>query len=133
MQRRNTAQRQIVYQSLASLGHASMDSLIEYIRMNEECISLASIYRNISVLLEEKRIKWVQLGQQEVLETVKQQHAHFVCEKCGKIFDIVCPQDDWVKRYAERIPHQIHRYDIALYGECQYCKKQEESKNEVCM
>lgn len=55
MQRRNTSQRQIVFESLAVLGHATTESLISYIKNNYDAISLATIYRNIGILLEEKR------------------------------------------------------------------------------
>lgn len=57
MQRRNTNQRQIVYHSLEALGHATVEALIEYIRVHDENISLATIYRNISILLEEQKLK----------------------------------------------------------------------------
>ena len=56
MQRRNTSQRQIVFESLAVLGHATTESLISYIKNNYDAISLATIYRNICILLEEKKI-----------------------------------------------------------------------------
>lgn len=128
MQRRNTMQRQIVYQSLLQLGHASVESLIEYIRMKDARISLASIYRNITILLEEGRIKRVSLNAGDVLETVKEKHIHFVCESCGMIYDIPLPQNHLMKQYAKEISHQIKYYDIALYGVCQNCKNQEEKR-----
>ena len=56
MQRRNTSQRQIVYEALDVLGHATTEDLIEYIKQHYDNISLATIYRNISILLDEKKI-----------------------------------------------------------------------------
>lgn len=126
MQRRNTMQRQIVYQSLMYLGHATVESLIEYIKLKDARISLASIYRNITILLEEGRIRRVSLETGDVLETVKEKHSHFVCHNCGMIYDIPCPKDKVFDRYVAEISHQIQYYDIALYGICQKCKKQEE-------
>ena len=78
MQRRTTSQRQIVYETLENLGHASVEELIDYIRSNYDNISLATIYRNISILLEEEKIKKVKLQGDDVLETNKDNHYHFV-------------------------------------------------------
>ena len=52
MIRRNTNQRQIVLDSLAFLGHATSDDLINHINNNYSNISLATIYRNLTILLD---------------------------------------------------------------------------------
>ena len=79
MIRRNTSQRQIVYDTLAFLGHATSDDLIKYINTNYSNISLATIYRNLTILLDEKQIKKVKVGEIDVFETVKDKHYHFKC------------------------------------------------------
>ncbi len=133
MQRRNTTQRQMVYEALAKLGHASVESLIEYMKMHYSAISLATIYRNISILLEEHKIKKVKLESEDVLETVKENHAHFICERCGQIYDVDIPDSKLLKCHENSIVYQINHCDIAFYGLCQNCKNKEEIKNEVCM
>lgn len=132
MQRRNTNQRQIVYNALDVLGHASIESLIEYIRMHYENISLATIYRNISILLDEKKVKRVKLMNEDVLETVKQDHFHFVCSECGNIFDLDCDKKEFIKQF-DFSKHQINNCDVSLYGICEKCKLKENENNEICM
>ena len=46
MQRRNTSQRQIVFESLAVLGHATTESLISYIKNNYDSRGLP-VLRNL--------------------------------------------------------------------------------------
>ena len=133
MQRRNTNQRQIVYHSLEALGHATVEALIEYIRVHEENISLATIYRNISILLEEQKIKRVKLQNETVLETVKADHFHFVCEACGNIYDVCTDKGLLLEQFSQQNMHEIKSCDVALYGLCQKCKTKEKKENEVCM
>ena len=57
MLRRMTTQKKIVYETLDSLGHASVEEIIDNIRMQHQQISLATIYRNIQTLIEENKIK----------------------------------------------------------------------------
>jgi len=126
MQRRNTSQRQIVFDALENLGHATTEDLIEYIKKNYDNISLATIYRNISILLDENKIKKVPLQGDDVLETIKQNHFHFVCKKCGNIYDV----DEFKAKEALEKLKKIDNYDIlecdiSLYGICDKCKKME--------
>ncbi len=123
MQRRNTLQRQMVYDALNSLGHASVESLIEYIQLQDQAISLATIYRNIHILLEEQRIKKIQFKDMEVLETVKEKHGHFICEKCGMIYDVPIKNEQLIHNYEKLLMQQINDCDVAFYGVCQNCKE----------
>ncbi len=125
MQRRNTNQRKIVYDALAELGHASIETLIEYLKMHNENISLATIYRNVNILLEENKIKRVKIASGDVLETIKEEHCHFVCEKCGEIIDYSFDEADLLKKAKQYGMHQIKKCDLTFYGLCQKCEKKE--------
>ena len=133
MRRRNTTQKQMVYDALSCLGHASTESLIEYIQEHNDGISLSTIYRNISVLLEEGKIRWVKISKQDVLETVKEEHTHFVCERCKEIYDVRIDLNAFTNQVKNQVMHQIKSCDIAFYGLCQKCKTKGERKDEVRM
>ncbi|UKI50158.1 MAG: transcriptional repressor [Clostridium sp.] len=51
--RRNTKEREIVYNIIDEFGHASTKQIIEALK--KEDISLATIYRNLTILLEEEK------------------------------------------------------------------------------
>ncbi|MCM1131622.1 MAG: transcriptional repressor [Roseburia sp.] len=132
MLRRMTTQKRIVYQALEDLGHASVEALIEYLRNHNEHISLATIYRNIQALLAEQKIRIVKLKGNDVLETIKEDHAHFVCEECGSIEDIFVDKNEVISKMSKVCLHQIKKCDIAFYGLCQNCTKKGKGKeNEV--
>ena len=125
MIRRNTNQRQIVYDTLAFLGHATSDDLIKYINTNYSNISLATIYRNLTILLDEKQIKKVKIGEIDVFETVKDKHYHFKCRVCGNIIDIdpnKIPLD--VSKLNKIGDNDILDCDIVFLGVCNKCKKE---------
>lgn len=122
MLRRMTTQKKIVYDTLDYLGHATVENLINEIRLHQKQISLATIYRNIQILLQEEKIKKVKLKNQDVLETIKEEHGHFVCEKCGRIWDV---EVDKKRTLLEASKDSIHLYkncDITFYGMCKNCK-----------
>lgn len=124
MIRRNTNQRQIVYDSLKYLGHASSEYLIQYIQSNYSNISLATIYRNLGILMDDNMVKKVKLDGIDVYETVKSKHYHYVCKHCGEILDIT-PQEVGIN-FADIHMINSDRVDdceLVFYGMCHKCQK----------
>ncbi len=122
MLRRNTNQRQIVYDSLKFLGHATTDELIKYINENYENISLATIYRNLGIMLDDEQIKKVKFNDCEVYETVKSKHYHFVCKHCGKIIDITPGEaNNFIEPNTFIGKNRIEELEVAYYGTCEDC------------
>ncbi len=122
MLRRNTNQRQIVYDSLKFLGHATTDELINYINENYENISLATIYRNLGILLDDEQIKKVKLQDCEVYETSKSNHYHFVCKHCGKIIDITPTEaNTFVNSNTFLGNNRVEELEVTYYGTCEEC------------
>lgn len=123
MQRRNTNQREIVYNSLELLGHANTECLIEYINNNFQNISLATIYRNLNILLEEGRVNKISIAGEEFYEIDRIKHAHFRCNKCNEIYDISI---DSLPKGFKNLPNlgefEVLGCDCVFYGICQKCK-----------
>jgi Fe2+ or Zn2+ uptake regulation protein len=122
MIRRNTNQSQIVYKSIELMGHTTSEKLIEYINSNYENISLATIYRNLSKLLDEGQIRKLRLGNEEIYETVKETHYHFKCQICGSIYDID-PKMISIPDIIEVDGNIVTNTDIMMEGICKNCKK----------
>ncbi|MCR5646854.1 MAG: transcriptional repressor [Acholeplasmatales bacterium] len=121
MIRRNTNQSQIVYKSIEFMGHTTSEKLIEYINSNYENISLATIYRNLSKLLDEGQIRKLRLGNDEIYETVKENHYHFKCQKCGMIYDIE-PAKVKIPAIEDIDGNEVINTDIMMVGICKFCK-----------
>lgn len=123
MIRRNTNQRKIVYDTLHHLGHASSEQLISYIQSNYSNISLATIYRNLGILMDEQMVKKVKLDGIDIYETVKSKHFHFVCKHCGEITDIT-PHEIKVDFTSIKSINSdtVDEVDVTFYGMCSKCK-----------
>ncbi len=122
MIRRNTSQRQIVFDSLERLGHATSEDLIKYIEKNYSNISLATIYRNLTILLDEKEIKKLKIDDVDVYETIKEKHYHFKCRVCHNIIDVptyIVPSDITNIKKIEQ--NSVLDCDIIFQGVCKNC------------
>lgn len=85
-------------------------------------ISLATVYRTIRSLEERGEIVTVELpGQPPRYELAgKEHHHHFMCEDCGRAFDVdACPGN--ISRMTP-LGFKVLRHEITLYGYCRECQ-----------
>lgn len=123
MVRRKTKQRENIYLAIKSLGHASFDQILNFLKKHDLDASLVTLYRNLAFLLEENRIRMVEISGKAIYETTEfNHHYHFSCKDCGQIIDI--EKDDIIIHY----PHpehlndlEIEKVDILLHGRCPRC------------
>lgn len=84
-------------------------------------MSLATVYRNLAMLLDDGLIARVELpGQPPLYEPADlDHHHHFHCEVCGKTYDFEgCPGD--LARFAPA-GFETRRHELTLFGRCAAC------------
>ena len=117
-----TPQRLAITDILCAYGHISIDSLYDVMIQKFSSISLATIYKNINLMLENSFIQEVKLpNQKSVYELTKHSHSHIMCDKCGKINDITIDLDAVVKSVATLENFEISKADLVLSGVCKNC------------
>ena len=90
MQLRRSKQRDLICAVLKSTcSHPTAEWIYERAREKDPTISLGTVYRNLKILCD--------MGQAIALETADKRvhydgcvnnHRHFICNKCGKIYDL---------------------------------------------
>ena len=121
MQRRNTTQKLAVLGAIEALGHTTSEELIAYMSKNNSDVSLATIYRNLAIMIEDGQVRKLKLGDSLIYETVKEKHYHFVCLGCRSIYDV--KQSDAINIPNELKDSQVVDYDLTFFGYCKNCKK----------
>ena len=120
MQRRNTAQRLRILGAIEALGHTTSEELIAYMSKNNSNVSLATIYRSLSIMIEDGQVRKLKLGDSLIYEIVKEKHYHFVCLGCKSIYDV--KQSDAIKIPKELKDFQVEDCDLTFFGYCKNCK-----------
>lgn len=116
---RLTRQRQTIYRELTGrYDHPDVDMLFRAVQPKLRKISVFTVYRTMNVL-EEAGLVWrvtTWKGHARYDGHVVA-HAHFLCERCGKIMDIEAGD---VSGLCERVTGehgQVRRVDLMFYGE----------------
>ena len=119
---RQTYQKKIILEYLKSVCcHPSAETVYSEVKKKLPSISRATVYRVLKSLKEKKEIQEIptQVSRYDGDTT---SHAHFVCEKCNKIFDIfkICQECKILKRKKTKVG-EIKSYQIHFYGICKKC------------
>lgn len=122
MQRRNTKQKQIILNEVQSrCDHPTADQIYESVRNIDKNISKGTVYRNLAVLSEENQIKSIELPEMNHYDLKTGNHNHFVCRKCGKVFDIDIKYDNSFDNTSFE-DFQIDNHETVFKGLCPDCR-----------
>ena len=93
-------------------------------------IGTATVYRALEHLTALGLIRRLALGKKSaVYEYVRREHSHFVCSRCGGIFDIPADFSGMVGEAARVGGNQVLFCEVTAHGVCQACLEQEHQEN----
>jgi Fur family peroxide stress response transcriptional regulator len=122
--RRKSQQRERIFNLIAmSKSHPTAQWIYDTLRKEMPTISLGNVYRNLNILLEEKRIVCREFGDNvDHYDAITTIHYHFVCEKCGNVSDFEMPIQEVITQKAQKISgHIIKGHSIQFFGICESC------------
>lgn len=118
-----TPQRVAMASVLHVDGHISIESLYEVMIGKFSSISLATIYKNINLMLENSFIQEVKIPHaKSVYELTKDNHSHIVCEKCGEVSDISLDLNTVIDNATKKSNFKIGKTNLVFSGVCKNCQ-----------
>ena len=124
---RFTQQRQLIWDELCSSEeHRDAEEIYLSLRKDGVNASRATVYRTIDVLVKNKLVRKLELGDGRARYENKMDsshHDHLICVQCGKIDEfmddkIESIQDDIVKSFGFKMIRHIHQLFV-LCDKCQ--------------
>ena len=124
---RYTQQRQSVWDELcATNDHRDAEEIYLAIGQSGLNVSRATVYRTIDVLVKNKMVRKLELGDGRARYEHKvnaTHHDHLICIQCGKIEEfmdevIESRQDEIVKKFGYKLGRHIHQLFI-ICSECE--------------
>ena len=119
-----TPQRLEIVNILERHGHINIDDLYVELKVGFPSVSLATVYKNINLMLEKKFVLEVQIqDKKNVYELAKKEHSHVICTECNAVQDIYV---DTKKLFAEvtQMSHfSLQSSNITFNGFCLTCQE----------
>ncbi len=112
--------------------HFTTQDMVRRVQTKFPGIGAATVYRNISLLLEAKILKETLIGdgRESVYELYDgEHHDHIVCLDCGQIFEFHEEAiEELQEKVTEKMGFQASRHRHVIYGHCDYRKTERGSK-----
>ncbi|MCX8010512.1 MAG: transcriptional repressor [Ignavibacteria bacterium] len=104
-------------------GHFTVEEVFFKVKTKIPSLSLATVYRNLKLLVKEDYLRELSFDDNILRYELKEnEHYHFICEKCSKIFDILLKEDNLITKFTAEIKQpKINRLNCVAYGICQNC------------
>ena len=122
---RKSKQREAILRVLrGTTSHPSADWVYEQVRREIPNISLGTVYRNLKLLKQKGEILELDLASTlSRFDGNSQDHYHFRCEKCGRIFDVDEPVDKEIDyRVAQKTGFKVSHHRLEFRGLCKDCQ-----------
>ena len=118
-----TPQRLEIANALHKYGHVTIENLYEMMHIKFTSISLATIYKNINIMMENAFIQEVKIpNDKSVYELTKEAHSHLVCTHCGEIEDITLDITSLMEEAMKASHYKIEKSNLVFSGLCQQCQ-----------
>lgn len=125
-QQRNTRQRKLVLDAVrARCDHPSAEQIYQDVRAFEPKISRGTVYRNLSILIQNGEILHVKVPKAERFEGHRSDlHYHLFCTGCGAVSDVPLAYcADFDTEAAAQTGYVIKRHRMVFEGLCLSCQK----------
>ena len=122
----------IIEYMMNNKNHPTADEIYNAIKKKYWTISVATVYSTLELLEELGEIQKIYTDSSARYDWNKKPHHHFICRKCGKIYDIedefteICPIISVIKEQGYKI-ESIKAY---FYGLCPKCANEGKKKGD---
>lgn len=101
--------------------HPSADEIFNELANEFPSLSLTTVYNSVNALLKAGLIREIHIDANSKRYDLapQPQHSHFICKRCGKIFDMPYPLE---LKIASTDGFDIEDIDVNLMGICPNCK-----------
>ncbi|RMF54443.1 transcriptional repressor [Candidatus Woesearchaeota archaeon] len=122
---RTTCQRIKILDYLKSVKtHPTAEEIYKAVRKDLPAISLATVYRNLNLLVDQGIIFKLMVKNEAHFDAGKCSHQHFICRNCGEIIDI---HNKKITNYAlKKVASPELKPDcvkIIYEGLCKHCER----------
>lgn len=123
---RVTRQRVEVFRALmSSIEHPGAEAIFATVRQTIPTISLDTVYRTLASLEEAGLITRVGISNQARYDAHTEPHYHFICMKCGEVYDIFLPEGEPVAIPSEDVEKfgKVMAVNLQFRGVCTRCQR----------
>lgn len=125
---RHSKQKEAILRIIrGTTSHPTADGIYAEVKKEMPNISLGTVYRNLRVLKQEGKILELGLaGSVARYDGNPQNHDHFRCERCGRVFDLNGSADSVDREIGSKVFQEtgfkVFYHRLEFWGLCRECQ-----------
>lgn len=123
---KRSRQRERILETLrGTKSHPTATWVYDELKKEFPDLSLGTVYRNLGILRDQGLVRVLQSGSTfDRFDADTGAHYHFICQDCGRVYDVPMPALDDLDHRAERaVGGSVSGHRIDFYGICADCSK----------
>ncbi len=122
---KHSKQRDAVLSALqVTKSHPTAEWLYNNLKEEFPNISLATVYRNLKLLLSMGEIICFNVNGTEHYDADCSLHYHFICTSCNAVIDVPKAPIAEIEKLINPDEMTVEGYSLEFYGKCKNCKKE---------
>ena len=124
------SRKAVIRYLMMSDQHPSADVIYYDLLPDNPGMSLATVYNNLKVLVEEGIVSEIKVNNDNTTyyDFMGHDHLNLICERCGKIDDVDIEVPDVRAEAREKSGYVITKCQTTVYGLCPECQKKQQKK-----
>jgi Fur family ferric uptake transcriptional regulator len=129
---KRSAPREVILDAfLKARHHLSVEELLRVVRRRHPEVGRTTVYRTLRLFTEAGLASELLLGGEARFEPIwkREHHDHFVCRRCGEIFEFVSPEIERLQQQiAAGIGFSVEGHRHLVFGLCRSCASRAEQR-----
>ena len=121
--KRYSKQRELIYDAVMNTNeHPTAETIYIWLKPDNPALSLGTVYRNLNQLVEEGNVMRLPFPV-ERFDAKTKPHAHFMCNDCGCVYDLMDISYDYALDEKVRLTcgHIVNQHELIFDGICVHC------------
>lgn len=108
------------------LTHPTVDDIYTALSPQMPTLSKTTVYNTLKLLSEHGAVQVLTIDERNTCyDADTTPHAHFLCKRCGKIFDLPYGENKKIVETWEMSGHDVQEIHFYYKGICRNCKRKE--------
>lgn len=108
---------------MAHYSHPTVEEIYSALSPTMPTLSKTTVYNTLKLLTDQGAVRMLSIDERFTCYDVHTEpHAHFLCRKCGQVYDLPLPDGPMNVETADQAGHDVEEIHYYYRGVCKQCR-----------
>ena len=108
---------------MAHCTHPTVEEIYSALSPTMPTLSKTTVYNTLKLLTDQGAVRMLSIDERFTCYDARtESHAHFLCRKCGQVYDLPLPTGPFKVETADSEGHEVEEIHYYYKGVCKHCR-----------